>query len=257
MDSNTILYIHKDSKKEQSYEKALSDEYSVISWPITQKGLFRELPECTIILITVDDLSSSEYERLEDFLLIFPTTYIPTVLLGSKIFLKAFRSNVKYPAMTELDYMKADFNLKKSIKDIFKKINVENVKRESIKNSTDALLGIYSNAFDERNKYRNLFKNLCEVECYDSDEDYIYAVGHKPPDAILLSYSAAISDDYKLLKRTRGSSKAAETPIILFGPSISQFQFQDLLPFKPNGYLVNGSSDTDAISLLSSHLNRS
>ena len=256
MSDSTILFIHQDSKKENKYEQKLEDNFDILSWPITSKGLYREVPECAFILIMVDDLTSKDYEKLEDFLLIFPDSWTPVVLVGSKTFLKGFRQNVKYPAAEEIDTMKADFSLVDSIKDIFKKMDQQNTKKATAANSSDAVLAIYSAANDERIKFTNLFKPMCSVNTYESDYDLLLGINDDPPDTILLSYAAAIIDDYKILRTLRGNSKTANTSLILFGPSISQFQFQDLLPYKPNGYLVKGSSDSDTISIVSSHLNK-
>lgn len=256
MTDNTILFIHQDSKKENKFESKLKENYEILSWPITSKGLYREVPECSFILIAVDDLTSKDYEKLESFLLIFPDSWVSVVLLGSKTFLKGFRQNVKYPAAEEIDTMKEEFSLTDSINSYIKKLDQQNTKLVTAANSSNAVLAVYSPANDERIKFTNLFREMCNVNTYESDYELLLGMSDNPPDTILISYSAAITDDYKILRTLRGNAKTSNTPLILFGPSISQFQFQDLLPYKPNGYLVKGSSDADTISIVSSHLKK-
>ncbi|MCR4841884.1 MAG: hypothetical protein K5840_01325 [Eubacterium sp.] len=257
MSPDTILFIHKDTKKEQTYEKILAQKYDLISWPITQRGLYRELPEVSLIFITVDDLNAAEYERLEDFLLVFPTSYIPLVIIGSKIFLKAFRTNVHYPAQDEIDCMKPDFNLIKSMDKIFARMQVKRNKRASELNNSEALLGIYSPVPAERGKYLSLFRKVCEAVAYDSHDTLLdRAISTSSPDTFLISYEAATENGSQLLRELRAIPQVANTPIILFGNPISQEAFKQLLTYRVNGYLVNTSRDDEIISIVTKQLKK-
>ena len=256
MSDGSILFLSKETKSSDKYAKLLSTHYNVTAWPITQKGLYRELPECDYIVVFTDDMDSSDYTLMTDFLNIFPTSWEPIITLGSKTFTKAFRLNVSYPIEKEFDVTKEGFNLLKSLEEINRKQLNKKLQKVSQELSSDATLAVFSMNQEHRNKYVSLFRKVCITIAYDNILNLIQESLAAPPDTFLLDYDDAIEDDFHLLKQIRGSADLCTTPIVLFGSQISQNEFKQILPYKPNGYLVHGSDDTDSIKLVTSRFKK-
>ncbi len=250
MEKGTVLYIGQKSTVSQRFSDILANTHNVINWSMNQKGLFREIPtDVDCIVMYVDGLSDSEYRLLKDFLTIFPSNYEPVLAIGSKASTKSFRRFIGYPLESEIDSTKEEVNLLGPVNSVIGSIRAKDRKKEYEANFVDATLGIYGKDKEVNQHFENMFRHLCNTHIYDNPGSLLDHVYNDPPKVLLLSYIEATQDENLLISQIR-QGNGQNVTLILFGPSMSQAQFQEIIEYKPNGYIMEGTNDADAVDLI-------
>ncbi len=253
MSKYSILFISQNNSVSRRIGTSLSTDFELLHWYITAKDLYREIPNVDCILIQVDDLIQQQYELLQDFLMIFPEYWTPVLTLGSRVHLQAFEHRVPFPIEAQIDTLRDQIDLVATVKETLENASrkkPQNVKRDVL----PATIGIYSKDAQTLSRFSLIFQSLCEVREYKKEADLLSKIASASPDLLFISYENVRENDFHILERIRNYPTTKTLPIIFFGPSMTELEFKQILPFRPTGYILQESNDADVFGAVRKHL---
>ncbi|MCR5785550.1 MAG: hypothetical protein K6G40_07920 [Eubacterium sp.] len=241
-----ILYLGQKSTLSDNYYKIIKNKYDSERPAISSKGLYKEINGVECIVIYSTGLEADDLDVINTFITIFPTTYLPVVVIGDKISNNNVKKTLTYPVELTLDIQSQSINLIKELEYLL----IKNAPKKPEK----ATLYVFDTISQSISDVEDLLSSDFNIIKLRSLGDATRTIESSIPPNLLIAYHSLNDATKELFEAYDIGNKNSGSNVIIYGPQISSYDFEKIRYLSPSLYILENANAADFINNIKEHL---